>query len=162
MLPSNIRTRSTLHTVYWRVTEPQLRLLSHIDWAASQYYPMLRKFFDTFFEGDFLNRGKDIYLDHYKEIKSLVPPEQLLEYKISQRWGPLCDFLDQDIPYGVPFPRGNDADTFIKRSRARNQKQMLNVGLWLLVYGGAVVVVLFMIGICITDIFRCFKVVHHT
>src|ERR1700742_2898732 len=52
---------STMKTVYWRVTDRHLRWLSHFDWAAGQYYPMLKKFFDTFFEGDFPNRGKEIF-----------------------------------------------------------------------------------------------------
>ncbi|KAH8689963.1 hypothetical protein BGW36DRAFT_401431 [Talaromyces proteolyticus] len=102
---------STMKTVYWRVTDPELRYLPYIDWASGLYYPMLRKFFDTFFEGTFPTTGKDVYRRHYADICSLVPPENLLEYQIQDGWGPLYEFLGR------------------ARSRKRNQRQMLDVAL---------------------------------
>ncbi|KAI9148056.1 hypothetical protein HJFPF1_11878 [Paramyrothecium foliicola] len=118
---------STMKTVYWRVTDPELRWLSHFDWAASMYYPMLKKFFDTFFHGDFPNRGKEVFERHYAEVRSLVPKERLLEYRVTDGWGPLCEFLEQPVPKGVPFPNVNDNSDFVTRSRRRNRKQMYNV-----------------------------------
>lgn len=120
---------STMKTVYWRATEPELRWLSHFDWAASMYYPMLRKFFDTFFEGDFPNRGKDVFKRHYAEVRSLVPKENLLEYRITDGWGPLCEFLGEPVPKAVSFPNINDNSDFVSRSRRRNRNQMYNVAL---------------------------------
>ena len=32
---------STMKTVHWRATEPELRLVAKFDWAASMYQPML-------------------------------------------------------------------------------------------------------------------------
>lgn len=118
---------STMKTVYWRVCDWELRWLSHFSWAASMYYPMLKKFFDTFFEGDFEKRGKDVFLRHYDEVRSLVPKERLLEFNVRDGWEPLCDFLDERIPYGQKFPNVNDTNNFFTRSRRRNHMQMLNV-----------------------------------
>jgi hypothetical protein len=118
---------STMKTVYWRVTDPELRWLSHFDWAASMYYPMLKKFFDGFFQGDFPGKGKDVFLRHYDEVRSLVPKDRLLEYRVTDGWGPLCEFLDQPVPKGVSFPNVNDNSDFVTRSRRRNRNQMYNV-----------------------------------
>ncbi|KAL6910112.1 P-loop containing nucleoside triphosphate hydrolase protein [Trichoderma evansii] len=118
---------STMKTVYWRVTDGELRWLSNFDWAASMYYPMLKKFFDTFFEGDFPNRGKDVFRKHYEEVRNLVPKDRLLEYKVTDGWGSLCDFLGEPIPKECPFPNVNDNSDFVTRSRRRNRNQMKNV-----------------------------------
>ncbi|KAI1248135.1 hypothetical protein MGN70_010384 [Eutypa lata] len=115
---------SVLKTVYWRVTDVELRVASYLDPAAGMYYPMLRKFFETFFEDDFPNRGKAIYHEHYRKIRSLVPRERLLEYNVKQGWDPLCKFLGDPVPFD-PFPHVNDAESFVARCRTRNRKQIV-------------------------------------
>jgi hypothetical protein len=85
------------------------------------YYPMLKKFFDTFFEGDFPNRGKAVFKRHYQEVRELVPKERLLEYRITDGWEPLCKFLGQKVPDSQPFPNVNDNRDFMSRSRRRNR-----------------------------------------
>lgn len=137
---------STMRTVYWRATDPELRFLSRFSWAASMYYPMLKKFFDTFFEGDFPNRGKEVFNRHYQQVRELVPKERLLEYKITDGWGPLCEFLGEKPPYGQAFPNVNDNKDFVSRSRRRNRMQMLNVGVQALQY-----IVLLVAVLCIVD-----------
>ncbi|CAK7209963.1 hypothetical protein SBRCBS47491_000624 [Sporothrix bragantina] len=126
---------STLKTVYWRAMDPELAWLSKFSWAAGMYQPMLRKFFDTFFEGKFPTRGKAIYEAHYAKIRSIVPPERLLEFRVSEGWEPLCKFLGDAIPpASQPFPNVNESATFVSRSKRRNRMQMLNVALrWLLI-----------------------------
>ena len=119
---------SVLRTVYWRVTDPELRLLSKVDWAAGMYYPMLRKFFDTFFEGDFPGRGKEVYRRHYQEVRRMVPPHKLLEFRLEDGWGPLCAFLGVPVPTEQKtLPKLNDSSNFVARSRRRNRLQILNV-----------------------------------
>ncbi|KUL82887.1 hypothetical protein ZTR_09008 [Talaromyces verruculosus] len=109
-------------------------LVSKFSWAASMYYPMLNKFFDTFFRGDFPNQGKEVYMNHLKEVRSLVPPEKLLEFNISEGWGPLCEFLGHDIPQ-TPFPHSNEVSDFIARSdvehfHASNAYEIGDLGGW--------------------------------
>ena len=93
------------------------------------YYPMLKKFFDGFFEGDFPGKGKEVFNRHYAEVRSLVPKENLLEFRVQDGWEPLCKFLDQPVPKGSPFPNVNDNSDFVTRSRRRNRNQMYNVAL---------------------------------
>ncbi|KAL4795334.1 P-loop containing nucleoside triphosphate hydrolase protein [Aspergillus venezuelensis] len=129
---------SVMKTVHWRVSDPEHRLASNFSWAASMYYPMLNKFFATFFRGDFPNKGKQVYEDHVAEVRSLVPPERLLEYKISDGWAPLCEFLGEEVP-DTAFPRGNDMADFFKRCRSRNRRQMANAALQAVTMGGAII-----------------------
>lgn len=133
------KTRSTMKTVNWRANDPELRMLSRWDWGAGLYYPMLRKFWDTFFYGDFEKYGKQRFHEHYAEVRSLVPKERLLEYRIGEGWAPLCEFLGHKVPE-VPFPNVNDSSSFVDQKRARNRAQMMNVAFRWLVVGLPMVV----------------------
>jgi hypothetical protein len=115
-----------MKTVWWRANDPELCLLSHVDWASGLYYPMLRRFFNTFFKGTFPETGMSTYIQHYAHVRTLVPKENLLEYSVGDGWEPLCKLLGHNIP-GDAFPQGNNVENFIPRSRNRNRKQFLNV-----------------------------------
>lgn len=134
----NSASSSVMKTVNWRANDPELRWLSHFDWASSLYQPMLRKFWDCFFYGDFENRGKERFNEYYAELREIVPKEKLFEYKIGSGWKPLCEFLGQETPK-VPFPKSNDTDGFVNRCRARNRAQMKNVAFRYMIAGGAMV-----------------------
>jgi hypothetical protein len=131
-----------MKTVNWRANDPELRWLSHFDWASSLYYPMLRKFWDCFFYGDFENRGKERFKEYYAELRATVPKEKLLEYNISTGWKPLCDFLGHEVP-ATPFPNSNDAGDFVNRCRTRNRNQMKNVIFRFMLVGGSMVATAF-------------------
>jgi hypothetical protein len=88
---------------------------------------MLKKFFDTFFLADFPNRGKEVFTRHYEEVRSLVPKDRLLEFRVQEGWEPLCEFLGERVPFGEKFPNVNDNSDFVARSRRRNRMQALNV-----------------------------------
>lgn len=47
------------------------------------------------------------FFAHYDHIRSVVPPSNLLEFRFEDGWGPLCKFLDKDIP-AEPYPRSNE------------------------------------------------------
>ncbi|KAJ7139141.1 P-loop containing nucleoside triphosphate hydrolase protein [Mycena epipterygia] len=51
--------------------------------------------------------AKARFVAHYKNVREIVPKEHLLEYEVSEGWGPLCAFLGKDVP-AVEFPRTND------------------------------------------------------
>lgn len=129
---------SVMNPVNWRANDPELKALSKVDWAAGLYYHMLRNFWDYFFYGDFEKYGKQRYEEYYKQIREIVLPENLLEYKISSGWHPLCQYLGKPIP-DIPFPRSNDTDQFVERCRASNRRQMMNVVVKTLVVGVPVV-----------------------
>ena len=118
---------STMKTVHWRATEPQLRILAMFDWGAGLYQPMLNKFWDVFWNGDFRRNGKQRFKEYYEEVRSIVPTDNLLEYRIEEGWTPLCHFLKVSEPHEKRFPWSNDTDGFVQRCRRRNRSQMLNV-----------------------------------
>ncbi|OCK74213.1 hypothetical protein K432DRAFT_311194 [Lepidopterella palustris CBS 459.81] len=129
---------STMKTVDWRVNDPELRLVAQWDWGAGLYQPMLRRFWDTFFKGDFRRYGKRVFNDYYAEVRSLVPAENLLEYRMGQGWEPLCQALEVPVPKGKKFPHTNDTDGFVDRCKARNRAQMCNIAFRALVMGGGI------------------------
>ncbi|KAK6433018.1 hypothetical protein LTR95_010807 [Oleoguttula sp. CCFEE 5521] len=132
---------STMKTVNWRATESELKLVSRFDWGAGLYQPMLSKFWHEFWDHDFEKHGKRRFVEYYDEIRSLVPAENLLEYKMGEGWKPLCDFLEVPVPEGLSFPRTNDTDGFVDRCRRRNRMQMMNVLFRATVVGGSLAAV---------------------
>lgn len=88
---------------------------------------MLNKFFATFFENDFVGKGKELYTAHYENVRSMVPKEKLMEFHISDGWDPLCKFLGEPVPFGCKFPHINDNSDFVTRSKRRNRMQLANV-----------------------------------
>lgn len=53
----------------------------------------------------------EIFESHVAEVRSIIKPERLLVYRVSQGWAPLCDFLGLPVP-DEPFPRVNSRDEF--------------------------------------------------
>ncbi|HEX5225945.1 MAG TPA: sulfotransferase [Solirubrobacteraceae bacterium] len=49
-----------------------------------------------------------------RNVRDAVPAERLLEWSVSEGWGPLCEFLGVDVPT-EPLPHENDRETFIGR-----------------------------------------------
>ena len=58
---------------------------------------------------DMRAKARQKYREHYKLVREVTPPGRLLEYKVKDGWGPLCEFLGKPIP-AVPFPHVNDSD----------------------------------------------------
>lgn len=53
--------------------------------------------------------AREAYRTHYRKVRSIVPPERLLEYRLAEGWEPLCRFLDRSVP-DSEFPRRNDSE----------------------------------------------------
>ena len=68
---------------------------------------MMVHLFAEYFDGDFERHGKRRFQEHYAMVRSLAANRQLLEYRVQDGWGPLCDFLGSDVPE-TPFPNGNN------------------------------------------------------
>lgn len=64
------------------------------------------------------NRAKIVHESYYREVRAAVPPERRLEYRIGDGWGPLCRFLDVDVP-DLPFPRDNHSASHAQEAKAR-------------------------------------------
>ena len=50
----------------------------------------------------------DQYRRHNAAVKGLVPPSNLLVYRVGEGWDRLCQFLELQVPT-VPFPHENKA-----------------------------------------------------
>jgi hypothetical protein len=62
--------------------------------------------------------AKDRYTRHYAEIRSAVPRDRLLEFRLEDGWKPLCEFLDKEVP-DVPFPVKNKRGEHVERVRQK-------------------------------------------
>lgn len=78
-------------------------------------------------------RSKQEYRKHYALVRSLAPKERLLEFKLSDGWVPLCEFLGKEIPE-EPFPHVNESaknrQHFIEL-RAMAMKRIVRKGIML-------------------------------
>jgi hypothetical protein len=48
---------------------------------------------------------------HNDAVREAIPRDRLLVWRVTDGWGPLCEFLDLSEP-DSPFPHANDAETF--------------------------------------------------
>lgn len=91
----------------------------------SKTFMLVEKYlWNKHYQGQFKNKEKaiDIYTRFNDEIRQFVLSEQLLEFKISDGWGPLCSFLNVSVP-DEAFPFKNKRKEF-KEQIAR----MMNTG----------------------------------
>jgi Sulfotransferase domain len=51
---------------------------------------------------------------HNERVKQVVPAERLLVWNVREGWGPLCEFLEVDVP-AEPLPHANDREVFNER-----------------------------------------------
>jgi Sulfotransferase domain len=51
---------------------------------------------------------------HNDAVRQTVAPERLLEWRVEDGWGPLCEFLEVPVP-DEPLPHLNDRATFHER-----------------------------------------------
>ena len=93
-------------------------------------HPMFQKMNQILYRNDFERNGRLSFEQHYNFVRSLVPPEKLLEYNVSQGWEPLCKFLDKPIP-SQEMPYVNEAaglrEDFNKRTLARIKGQLKRI-----------------------------------
>lgn len=86
---------------------------------------------DGTFDSGIRRNGKWVYREHCAMVRGLVPEHRLLEWSVEDGWGPLCEFLDKDVPKEV-FPRTNDAVGFKGREKQAMQlwfgRALLNIG----------------------------------
>ena len=95
--------------------------------------PPLRLAMDLFFWGDFEQNAKEVFDTHYAKVKHLAPMDRYLEYNIKEGWGPLCQFLEMDVPKNEsgkvkPFPHVNDKESFNRLFHPLARIQMMIPG----------------------------------
>ncbi|MCJ1357618.1 MAG: hypothetical protein MMC33_007614 [Icmadophila ericetorum] len=116
---------SVMTTVVEANKHPLLPLLCYLDPVfVGKWKPMTTKMKNGFFRGSVKDNGKQIFLDHYEEIRRLVPKENLLEYKVGEGWDRLCEFLGDETPK-ESFPNINETSTFHDRMALMRRKRLL-------------------------------------
>jgi hypothetical protein len=111
------------------------------------------EFWDVFWEGDFEKNGKRRFVEHYDEVRALVPKKNLLEYRIGQGWQPLCDFLEVPLPANKQFPHVNDSDGFVERCRRRNRAQMMNALVRMVLVGSGLTAIVLGAGVTVNRLY---------
>ena len=64
---------------------------------------------DSDCQAEMQEKARQAYRNHYALVRRVTPKGRLLEYKLTDGWGPLCEFLGKPVP-DVPFPRVNDSE----------------------------------------------------
>lgn len=52
-----------------------------------------------------------VFNKHNETVKAELPPEKLLVFEAKEGWGPLCEFLEVDVP-DTDYPRVNTTEEF--------------------------------------------------
>ena len=83
----------------------------HIQAVLEMAYQMIA---EQGFNGDMSQtNAMAVYQQRIDQVRQNIPAERLLEYDVSQGWGPLCDFLKLPVP-DIDFPRYNSGREFWK------------------------------------------------
>jgi hypothetical protein len=81
---------------------------------ATAVWNLERALFNCHDRQSFSNNAKSTYLKHYEKVRSIVPKERLLDYKLGSGWEPLCQFLGKPVPV-ENFPWSNERKEFEER-----------------------------------------------
>ena len=109
---------------------PFLNFLGNFDpWIIGPvrdcHYRWIRGWWKVNSKKDMQEKARDMYKEHYAQVRRIVPKERLLEYKLGDGWEPLCEFLGKPIP-DIPFPRINDQDHMDEHLRIVAVRSMKN------------------------------------
>ncbi|KAM0549463.1 hypothetical protein ACHAPJ_009449 [Fusarium lateritium] len=81
---------------------------------------------------DVVEHLRTAYIRHNRYVRESVPNDQLLDFKLSDGWEPLCRFLGKEVP-DVPFPHVNDSAEYEARNKQLGAK-MIKAALWNLLF----------------------------
>lgn len=75
-------------------------------------------FYDARNISEIRRKARERYRRHYAEVRTAAPEGRLLEYRLEDGWGPLCEFLGKPVPE-VPFTHANKRADHVARVFAR-------------------------------------------
>lgn len=129
---------STVDTIYFTETMWQFKLLKLTTPFGRKFGDISRKLiWQRSHKGTMNDRQRAIahYNQHIEDVKSTVPPEQLLIFSADQGWDPLCKFLDMDVP-NTEFPNVNDRREVKKTLREITRGAYVILGVGALILAG--------------------------
>ncbi|EON69538.1 hypothetical protein W97_08798 [Coniosporium apollinis CBS 100218] len=106
--------KSVESTIGQAIISKTLTVATYIDPGfIGRWIPMCRAMWSAFYGGATLDPTilQRRFVEHYEEVRTLVPKERLLEYKVGEGWDRLCEFTGKEIP-DVDFPRVNETKEF--------------------------------------------------
>ncbi|BCH08804.1 sulfotransferase family protein [Mesorhizobium sp. 131-3-5] len=126
----------TLHprgadTIYFTENVWQFKILEWLTPFAWKFGDMSRKLiWGRTLDGVMNDRAKAVarYNTYIDEVKAAVPPHRLLVYKVTEGWGPLCDFLGVALP-NEPSPTSTTARQS-RRSSATSSRAPTSCWVW--------------------------------
>jgi hypothetical protein len=74
-------------------------------------YTLAQRYHRYCWKDDFARYGREYAREWYESVRTSCKEQgrELLEYSVKEGWGPLCEFLDRDVPpEGVEFPRSDE------------------------------------------------------
>ncbi len=75
-----------------------------------KWMPMLDVMRDRYFGGKIERESSiEIFNRHINAVRRDVPADKLLEFRVTEGWGPLCEFLNVEVP-DTPFPHLNERE----------------------------------------------------
>jgi hypothetical protein len=113
--------RETVWAIHWGDS-----VMRHVSAARATIDPLWRRYIDLMgyinwderngafapVENTFSDEGFAEVIERWNdEVERTVPAERLLAWNPAEGWGPLCEFLDVDVP-DQPVPRTNDTNAF--------------------------------------------------
>lgn len=107
---------STMDTIYFSESTWQFKVLKLVTPFGRKFGEMVHTLvWQRGHAGTITDRAQAIayYEQHIEKMKAAVPPEQLLVFKVSEGWAPLCQFLGLPVP-STPFPNVNSRAEFQK------------------------------------------------
>lgn len=84
-------------------------------------------FFEANTVDEIRQNAKMVYERHHRQIKDMVPPENLLVYTMGSGWGPLCEFLGKPLPE-QEFPWVNEAEELKGKTVGMLKSQLFAAG----------------------------------
>jgi len=88
--------------------------------SGTYIFTMLWDILRGWFEVETVTEMRAVYKKrfeaHYAKVRAVVPPGQLLEYRLGDGWGPLCEFVGRPVPE-TPFPRINEGKSLRRMLR---------------------------------------------
>jgi len=95
-------------------------VLQYFDWVTGVVHPLRRKYWRCLFADDFKMNGKAAMRAHYSEVRDAAKKSgrEVLEFDFGDGWGPLCRFLQVEIP-AQAYPRENEGGGWILKMHER-------------------------------------------
>lgn len=89
-------------------------LLARLDpGMAGKWYAHCMLTWSIFCSNDYGSHCRQKYVEHYGNVRNIVPNGRLLEYEVKEGWEPLCRFLGKGVPKSK-FPNVNDTENWVK------------------------------------------------